>query len=102
MNLRIAIIGLGDIAQKAYLPLLTAWEGVEPMFCTRKPEVLARLRATEVFADVCLEFRDGHSRHGSPFIGTDQVISDNVNRSERIDNTVLFIERDSDRLFIIA
>lgn len=44
MNLRIAIIGLGDIAQKAYLPLLTAWEGVEPMFCTRKPEVLARLQ----------------------------------------------------------
>src|SRR5512139_3249896 len=44
MSLRIAIIGLGDIAQKAYLPLLTAWEDVEPLFCTRKPEMLARLK----------------------------------------------------------
>jgi virulence factor len=45
MSLRIAVIGLGDIAQKAYLPLLTAWEGVEPLFCTRNPEILAKLQA---------------------------------------------------------
>jgi virulence factor len=45
MSLRIAIIGLGDIAQKAYLPLLTAWEGVEPLFCTRNEDVLAKLQA---------------------------------------------------------
>ena len=45
MSLRIAVIGLGDIAQKAYLPLLTAWDDVEPLFCTRNPDVLARLQA---------------------------------------------------------
>lgn len=45
MTFRIAIIGLGDIAQKAYLPLLTSWEGVEPLFCTRRQDVLESLQA---------------------------------------------------------
>jgi virulence factor len=33
MTMRVAIIGLGDIARKAYRPLLTAWEGVEILLC---------------------------------------------------------------------
>ncbi len=45
MKLRVAIIGLGQIAQKAYLPLLGAWDGLEPLFCTRDGTVLENLQA---------------------------------------------------------
>src|SRR5262245_14012243 len=41
---RVAIVGLGGIAQKAYLPLLAAWEGVELLVCGRRPESVARVR----------------------------------------------------------
>mgnify|MGYP000914023978 CR=1 FL=1 len=33
--MRIALIGLGDIARKAYLPLLANDERVTPLLCTR-------------------------------------------------------------------
>jgi virulence factor len=45
MTPRIAIIGLGSIAQKAYLPILTAWEGIELLFCSRSQTVVERLQA---------------------------------------------------------
>ncbi len=41
--MKIGIIGLGDIAQKAYLPLITQLKGVEPYFCTRTESTLQRL-----------------------------------------------------------
>ncbi|RCX17021.1 virulence factor [Fontibacillus phaseoli] len=41
--MRIGIIGLGDIAQKAYLPVITAREDIELVFCTRNLETLGRL-----------------------------------------------------------
>ncbi|MBB4079673.1 virulence factor [Lewinella aquimaris] len=41
--LRIALIGLGDIAQKAYLPIMAAYPGVEPILCTRDERVLTSL-----------------------------------------------------------
>ena len=41
--MKIGIIGLGDIAQKAYLPLITQMEGVEPYFCTRTESTLKQL-----------------------------------------------------------
>lgn len=40
--MRIGIIGLGDIARKAYLPVITAIENVELVLCTRNHEVLAK------------------------------------------------------------
>jgi virulence factor len=43
---KIGIIGLGAIARKAYLPVLTAQPGVEPHLVTRRPEVLAELGET--------------------------------------------------------
>ncbi len=43
---RIALVGLGDIAQKAYLPLLTAHPRVKPVLCTRDEGILARLATT--------------------------------------------------------
>ena len=55
-RLRIALVGLGDIAQKAYLPLLCAHADVTPVLCTRNATTLSRLarryRVTETYADV--------------------------------------------------
>lgn len=41
--MKVAIIGLGDIAQKAYLPIVSQRADVEPIFCTRNADVLAQL-----------------------------------------------------------
>lgn len=54
--MRIALVGLGDIAQKAYLPLLTSDERVTPLLCTRNSTVLDKLarqyRIAECFTEV--------------------------------------------------
>ncbi len=41
--MKIAIIGLGDIAKKAYLPVLSQKEGIELVLCTRNIETLNTL-----------------------------------------------------------
>ncbi|WP_062238108.1 Gfo/Idh/MocA family protein [Fictibacillus sp. FJAT-27399] len=41
--MKIGIIGLGDIAAKAYLPVLSEKEGIELVLCTRNIETLNRL-----------------------------------------------------------
>lgn len=41
--MKIGIIGLGDIAQKAYLPVLTERENIELLLCTRNPVILDKL-----------------------------------------------------------
>ncbi|MUK88252.1 gfo/Idh/MocA family oxidoreductase [Ornithinibacillus sp. L9] len=41
--MKIGIIGLGDIAQKAYLPVLSEKEGIELVLCTRNLDELHRL-----------------------------------------------------------
>jgi len=41
--MKIGIIGLGNIAQKAYLPLITQLEDVDPYFCTRTESTLKQL-----------------------------------------------------------
>ncbi|MGZ7441157.1 Gfo/Idh/MocA family protein [Paenibacillus sp. TH7-28] len=43
--MRIGIIGLGDIAQKAYLPVMTGREDIELVFCTRNRDTLGWLAA---------------------------------------------------------
>lgn len=40
--MRIGIIGLGDIAKKAYLPVLSEKEGIELVLCTRNKDTLER------------------------------------------------------------
>ncbi|NHM30221.1 Gfo/Idh/MocA family oxidoreductase [Bacillus sp. C11] len=41
--MKIGIIGLGDIAKKAYLPVLSEKEGIELVLCTRNEDTLNRL-----------------------------------------------------------
>lgn len=45
-KLNIAIIGLGDIAQKAYLPILANHPQVLPILCTRDDQTLKQLATT--------------------------------------------------------
>jgi len=55
-KIRIALIGLGDIAQKAYLPIIANHTEIQPILCTRNPKTLADLQAkyriTESYNDV--------------------------------------------------
>ncbi|QXE37972.1 Gfo/Idh/MocA family oxidoreductase [Streptomyces sp. GMY02] len=44
--MKVGIIGLGDIARKAYLPVLTTLPGVEPHLHTRTPATLAATAET--------------------------------------------------------
>ena len=56
--MRIALIGLGDIAQKAYLPLLASDERVTPLLCTRSPAVLDKLARQYRIAECFTELGD--------------------------------------------
>ena len=54
-QLSIALIGLGDIAQKAYLPIVTQHPQINPIFCTRNQKTLEQLaqqyRVDKYFTD---------------------------------------------------
>lgn len=43
-KLRIAMVGIGDIAKKAYLPVMATREGISPIICTRNKETLESLK----------------------------------------------------------
>lgn len=55
-RLRVALIGLGKIAQKAYLPILANHPEVEPILCTRNTQTLQQLarryRIDECYSDI--------------------------------------------------
>ena len=43
LKMKVGIIGLGDIAQKGYLPVLTEKENIELILCTRNMDTLKKL-----------------------------------------------------------
>lgn len=49
--MRVGVVGLGDIAQKAWLPVLLAQAGVEPVLVTRDGARLAELRSRHRVAE---------------------------------------------------
>ncbi len=55
-KMRIALIGLGSISQKAYLPIIANHFKVEPILCTRNKKVLKQLaiqyRIKETYTDI--------------------------------------------------
>lgn len=77
-RLNIALVGLGDIAQKAYLPVVTQHSKINPILLTRNTQVLAQLqqqyRIGQVFDDYqeLLAYRPGrimiHSSTESHFL----------------------------------
>ncbi|WP_336932074.1 Gfo/Idh/MocA family protein [Vibrio cholerae] len=56
--MKIAMIGLGDIAQKAYLPVLAQWPDIELVLCTRNPKVLGTLATRYRVSVTCTDYRD--------------------------------------------
>ena len=54
-QLRIALVGLGDIAAKAYLPLMTQRADISPILCTRNEQILRQFaeqyRVSETYVD---------------------------------------------------
>lgn len=56
--MRIGIIGLGDIACKAYLPIITQLPGVQPVFCTRNYDQLKHLSDKHRVSDYCQDYRE--------------------------------------------
>lgn len=44
MAMSVAVIGLGSIAQKAYLPVLSTWEGIEMLLCSRNPAGVSKIQ----------------------------------------------------------
>jgi virulence factor len=61
--MRIGLIGLGDIAKKAYLPIIANLSGVTPVLCTRNAEALVLLgnkyRIDEHYQDVSSAINSG-------------------------------------------
>ncbi|WP_367989251.1 Gfo/Idh/MocA family protein [Vibrio sp. NTOU-M3] len=55
--MKIGIIGLGDIAQKAYLPVMTQLGQVQPVFCTRDPNTLAALSRQYRCEQICQDYK---------------------------------------------
>ena len=53
--MRIAMLGLGDIAQKAYLPIVANHSKITPILCTRNREVLTRLQGQYRIAEAYSE-----------------------------------------------
>lgn len=66
--IKIGIIGLGDIAQKAYLPIITQLSQVEPIFCTRSSAVLEQLAQQHRVLKTCTDYRE------LPTLGVDAVM----------------------------
>jgi virulence factor len=71
--MRIAVIGLGSIARKAYLPVLTARADVDLVFCTRNRATLDALahqyRVAECVSDV-RELFTGQKKVDAAFVHT--------------------------------
>jgi virulence factor len=105
-KLRIAHIGLGDIAQKAYLPLTTAHPEITPVLCTRNEETLNtlsrqyRIDDTFLSLDALIQSRpdaamihtatDGHFSVAAPLLRAgipvfvDKPASDSLARTEKL------------------
>ncbi|MDF5360288.1 Gfo/Idh/MocA family oxidoreductase, partial [Vibrio parahaemolyticus] len=66
--MKIGIIGLGDIAQKAYLPVITQLPNVELVFCTRDAETLSSLAQQYRIKESCQDYRQ------LPAFGVDAVM----------------------------
>ncbi|GGD78920.1 Gfo/Idh/MocA family protein [Lacimicrobium alkaliphilum] len=60
--MKIALIGLGDIAKKAYLPMIANWPRLELVLCSRNDSTLADLAAQYRISQTCNDYQElpGH------------------------------------------
>lgn len=66
--MKIAMLGLGDIAQKAYLPIMAQLPDIELVLCTRNRQTLKQLSAQYRIQTVVSDYRE------LPGLGTDAVM----------------------------
>ncbi|MGC9402128.1 Gfo/Idh/MocA family protein [Vibrio genomosp. F10 str. 9ZC157] len=66
--MRVGIIGLGDIALKAYLPVLAQCKGIELVVCTRNPDVLHEVAEQYRIKEYCTDY------HSLPMMKVDAVM----------------------------
>ncbi|MGF1719351.1 Gfo/Idh/MocA family oxidoreductase [Vibrio kyushuensis] len=66
--MKIGIIGLGDIALKAYLPILAQIKGLELVLCTRNSEVLHAVADQFRIKEYCVDY------HSLPMMNVDAVM----------------------------
>ncbi len=108
--MRIACIGLGDIAQKAYLPIVTNHAKVHPIFCTRNTKTLNRLaiqyRINETYTDVDELIRNKvdaamiHSSTDSHFILVSKLLHAGI--PVFVDKPLCYNLRESEELLNLA
>ncbi len=55
--MKIGIIGLGDIAQKAYLPVITQLPNIDLVFCTRNESTLTSLAQQYRITETCQDYQ---------------------------------------------
>jgi virulence factor len=55
--MKIGIVGLGDIAQKAYLPVITQLPDIDLVFCTRDADTLGSLVQQYRIAESCQDYQ---------------------------------------------
>ncbi len=55
--MKIGIIGIGDIAQKAYLPVITTLPNVELVLCTRNNDVVSTLASQYRISETCTDYK---------------------------------------------
>ena len=109
-KLRIALIGLGDIAQKAYLPMVTTHPQVAPLLCTRNADTLAELssayRVAERYTaleEVITQRPDAAMVHSATEAHPDQI--EQLLRAgipTFVDKPVAYTLADTERLFALA
>lgn len=67
--MRVAVIGLGSIAQRAYLPVLCALEGIDVVLCSRHSERLSQLAARYRIRELTTHLTDlGSMRLDAAFV----------------------------------
>lgn len=66
--MKIGVIGLGDIALKAYLPILANLSGIELVLCTRKHSVLEEVSSKYRIKEYCQDY------HALPMMNVDAVM----------------------------
>ncbi|MBL4910458.1 MAG: Gfo/Idh/MocA family oxidoreductase [Alteromonadaceae bacterium] len=108
--MKIALIGLGDIAQKAYLPIISTCKDITPILCTRNKQTLATLgnkyRINQQFTDIDELIKSGingamvHSSTESHPVIVEKLLSHGI--ATFVDKPISYHLKDTERLLNLA
>jgi virulence factor len=108
--MKLALIGLGDIAQKAYLPVVSTLTDVTPVLCTRNKQTLKTLankyRIDQQFTDIDELIKSGidaamvHSSTESHPVIVEKLLSHGI--ATFVDKPISYHLNDTERLLNLA